>query len=106
MDAQSRSKMFRSEDSCEEARDGDEVRHDISPVAADHGDAKEDDVAGHGIGEDVTVEEEDDGVEEATCGGEEHGVGERGGLDGVLGRHRDVDEWTVREYLECGLNVV
>jgi hypothetical protein len=49
----------------------------------------------HGVGEDVAVVEVDDSVEQAAGGGEEHGVRERFGLDGVAGqRHGDVDWWT------------
>jgi hypothetical protein len=66
MDAQAGSKMFGGEDYGEEACERDKVSDDISTVAAEDGDAEEDDVAGHGTGEDVAVEEEDDGVEQAT----------------------------------------
>jgi len=54
---------------------------DVFPVAADDGDAEEDDVAGHGIGKDVAMVEVDDGVEQAAGGGQEHGVGECVGLN-------------------------
>ena len=88
MDAQAGSKIFGGEDAGEEACEGDEVRDDIRPVAAEYGDAEEDDVAGHGTGEDVAVEEEDDGVEQATGDGQEHGIGECIRLCGwVEGRH-------------------
>jgi len=61
---------------------------DIGPVMAENGDAEEDDIARHGIGEDVAVIKVDDGIEQAASGGQEHGVGERGGLNGrVLRRH-------------------
>jgi len=64
------------------------VGDDLLPVVAKDGDAEEDDVAGHGVGEDVAVVEVDDGVEQAAGGGQEHGVGERVGLDGGGGwRH-------------------
>ena len=46
----------------------------------ENGDAEEDDVAGHGVGKDVAVVEVDDGVEQAAGGGEQHGIGECGGL--------------------------
>jgi hypothetical protein len=43
----------------------------------------------------IAVVEVDDGVEEAAGGGEQHGVGKRGGLGkGVLGLHDEVDWWT------------
>ena len=102
-DAKAGAEVFRGEDSGEEACKGDEVRHDISPVAAKDGDAEEDDVAGHGSGEDVAVVEEDDGVEQATGGGQEHGIGECVRLGGGI----EAAAWwmssTVREYRECGL---
>jgi hypothetical protein len=71
------------------------VGDDFAPVATQDGDAEEDDVAGHGVGEDVAVVEVDDGVEQAAGGGEEHGIGECVGLDGgVAWRHGDMDWWT------------
>jgi hypothetical protein len=55
----------------------------------------------------VAVVEVHDGIEQASGGGQKHGIGERGGLNGrVLRRHgrcesRDKD----REYLEYGFDV-
>ena len=61
---------------------------DVFPVATSQGDSEEDDVAGHGIGEDMAVVEEDEGVEQAAGGGEEHGVGKRVGFDDdASGKH-------------------
>lgn len=59
--------------------------NDIFPIAADQGDSKEDDIASHGVGEDMAVIEEDEGVEQASGGGEEQSVGERVGFDGDAG---------------------
>jgi hypothetical protein len=85
--------MFGGEDAGKETGQGDEARGDFSRVAAEDGDAEEDDVTGHGVGEDVAVVEVDDGVEQATGGGQKHGVGERVGLDGgVVGRHGGRDD--------------
>jgi hypothetical protein len=53
--------------------------HDISPIMAQEGDAQKDDVASHGVGEDVAVVEVNDGVKQSAGGGQEHGVGERVG---------------------------
>ena len=64
---------------------------------------REDDVAGHGICEDVAVVEVDDSVEQAAGGGEEHGVRERFGW--TVSRGSGMVMWIggqVREYLECG----
>ena len=93
--AKGRERMPRRMRRCLEVRtpakkpaEGDEVRDDLSRVVAEDGDAEEDDVAGHGVGEDMAMVEVDDGVEQATGGGQKHGVGERVGLDGgVVGRH-------------------
>ena len=73
--------------------------HDISAVMAQDGDAEKDDVASHGVGEDVAVVEVDDGVEQAAGGGQEHGVGERVDAEGGVGGGM-VDRWIVREYRE------
>lgn len=54
---------------------------DVFPVATSQGDSEEDDVAGHGIGEDMAVVEKDEGVEQATGGGQEQRVGKRVGSD-------------------------
>ncbi len=75
------------DDSDEKGKDGGDVAEDVGPVAAHGGDAEEDDVAGHGVGEDVAVAEIDDGVEEAAGGGEKHGGGERGGFEAGGWRH-------------------
>jgi hypothetical protein len=57
----------------EETDKGSEVGDDRGPIAADNGDTEEDDVAGHGVGEDVTVVEVDDGVQHAPGSGQKHG---------------------------------
>jgi hypothetical protein len=79
-DAEAGAEVFGGEDAREEACKGDEVRNDVAPVAAENGDAEEDDITGHGVGEDVAVVEVDEGVEQAAGGGEEHGIGECCGL--------------------------
>jgi len=53
----------------------------LGPFVACGGDAEEYDVAGHGVGEDVSVVEIDDCVEESAGSGEE-GRGGEGGGDG------------------------
>jgi len=70
-----------SEDSGEEGEDGSDVGEDLGPFVACGGDAEEYDVAGHGVGEDVSVVEIDDCVEESAGSGEE-GRGGEGGGDG------------------------
>jgi len=69
------------EDSADEAYQGHEVTDDLVPTTADGGDGEKDDVACHGVGEDVAVIEIDDGVQQASGGRQEHGVGEGAGLD-------------------------
>jgi hypothetical protein len=87
-DAEAGAEVFRGEDAGEEAGERDQVGDDVAPVTTGGGDAEEDDVAGHGVGEDVAVVEVDDGIEQAAGGRQEHGVGERVGLDGaVVRRH-------------------
>lgn len=81
--------VFRGGDAGEKGCDRDDVAEGLEPVAADGGDGEENDVAGHGVGEDVTVVEVDDGVEQAPGGSEEHGIGEGVGLDRGL-RHRGI----------------
>lgn len=58
--------VFGGGDAGEVGEDGGEVRNDFAPVLADDGYAEKDDVAGHGGSEDVSVEEVDDDVQEAT----------------------------------------
>ncbi len=55
--------------------DGDEMGDDAARIVGDDRDAQEDEIAGHGVGEDMAVVQVDDGVEQAAGGGEEHGAG-------------------------------
>ena len=64
-------------DAGEEGNEGDDVAKGLAPILRDEADAEEDDVAGHGVGEDTAVEEVDDGIEQAAGGGEEDGGAER-----------------------------
>ena len=75
-DAEAGAQVFGGEDAGEEADERDEMRDDAVRIAGEDGDAEEDDIAGHGVGEDMAVVEVDDGVEQAAGGGQEHGVGE------------------------------
>jgi hypothetical protein len=68
--AQAGPHMFRAENTREEAAGRDKMRDDLSPIAADGGDAEEDDVARHGVGEDMTVIEKDDCIQQAAGRGE------------------------------------
>ncbi len=60
-------------DSAEEGTERGEMTDGLKAVVSHERDAEEDDVAGHGVGEDVAVVEIDEGVEQASGGGEEHG---------------------------------
>jgi len=61
----------RGGDAEDEGQDGREMAQGLGVVLLDERDAEEDDVAGEGVGEDVAVEDEDGGVEQAADGGEE-----------------------------------
>ena len=54
----------------------------LAPIPGDQADAEQDDVASRSIGEDMAVEGVDDGVEQASGGGEQRGTDEGVGLGG------------------------
>jgi hypothetical protein len=83
-DSEAGAQVFGGDDAGEEGDEGYNVRGDIPPIVAEDGDAKEDDVAGHGVGEDVAMIEVDDSVEQSAGGCQEHGFGECAGLNGGI----------------------
>ena len=72
-------------DAEDKGQDGCEMAQGLRVVLLDERDAEEDDVAGEGVGEDMAVEDEDGGVEQAADGGEERGAEEGIGLGFVEG---------------------
>src|SRR5215813_1437804 len=79
-------------DAGDESEDGQKVMGDGGGVAAEEGDAGEDDVAGEGSGEDAAVGDEEEGVEEAAGEAEEQRGGERlRGADFRCGGRRGFD---------------
>jgi hypothetical protein len=80
--------VFGGGDAGQETSEGDDVGTDFSPVVAQDGNAKEDDVASHSIGEDVAVVEVNDDIEQAAGGSQKHSLGECADWNGgVIMRH-------------------
>jgi hypothetical protein len=80
--------VFGGGDAGEEASERDQMRNDIFPVKAEDGDAEKDDVARHGIGEDMAMVEINDGIEQPSGRSQKHGVEKSIGWRGRIGwRH-------------------
>lgn len=80
--------MFRGENAENERDNRNDMGDDFILIPAYGGDAREDEIAGHGGGEDVAMIKVDERVEQAASGGQQRGVEERVGQDsGIAGRH-------------------